>query len=236
MSIKIFSKNNYEKLKRSNDKRLKYFEMSDRDLLGLIVSELDVRGASRAYIEVIRTDLINALVAEEHSKNGLKKNLLQIIGGDVDKSIEEIMNVALLRSNKQNWLMELGDAFFTYIFVLALSVTALGSGNYNFHFGPAILAILSLSFIFVLMITRNSGRNAKDEESRRKNAGAYKLAIILVTGGASFIADSFLHLSMPWITNSWIPILLAVLFWLSCYSWDSKINDDTLTDIQNNYA
>ncbi|XVG96299.1 hypothetical protein ACGCUP_03480 [Eubacteriales bacterium KG125] len=222
-------------MKRSNDKRLKYFDMSDRDLLGLIVSELDVRGASRAYIEVIRTDLINALVAEEHSTKGRKRNLLQVIGGDVEKCVEKIMSVALLRGKGQNWLMEVGDAFFTYIFILAISITSMGIGNYYFYLGPGILTILSLSFLFVLIITRNSGRNAKDEDSRRKDAGGYKLAIILLTGLASFFANHFFHLPMPWAINGWIPILLAILCWLSCYSWDSKINDDILTHIQNNY-
>ena len=48
----IFSKNDYQKLKRANDKRLKYFEMEDRDLMKDLITELDIRGASRAYIEV----------------------------------------------------------------------------------------------------------------------------------------------------------------------------------------
>ena len=45
----IFSKNDYQKLKRANDKRLKYFEMEDRDLMKDLITELDI-GAPQGLI------------------------------------------------------------------------------------------------------------------------------------------------------------------------------------------
>ena len=144
----IFSKNDYQKLKRANDKRLKYFEMEDRDLMKELITELDIRGASRAYIEVVRTDLINAMIHEEKSHKSVKKDLKGILGGDVEAAIDEIMEAAPQRTDKQNLIMAIGDAFFSYIFVLGIAAAISGSG-YRFVFGPALFAIIILSFVIL---------------------------------------------------------------------------------------
>lgn len=231
----IFSRNDYEKLKRTNDKRLKYFDMKDRNLMKDLLVELDVRGAARAYIEVVRTDLINAMIAEEKSRRSVKRDLLGILGGDFDRAVEDIMEAAPQRPEKQKTIMALGDAFFTYIFLLAL-VAGVSSRGYNFVFGPGILALLAVSFVALFFITRSSGRNAKTEEGRRRSGGPYKLAVLVVTSLAAAAAHMILHLPEPWHVNGWVPVLLAILCWLSCYNWDSKINDDTLTQIQRDYT
>lgn len=231
----IFSKNDYQKLKRANDKRLKYFEMEDRDLMKDLITELDIRGASRAYIEVVRTDLINAMIHEESSHKSVKKNLKGILGGNVEEAIDEIMEAAPQRTDKQNLIMAIGDAFFTYIFVLGIAAAISGSG-YRFVFGPPLLAIILLSFVALFFITRNTGRNAKNEEGRRRSGGQYKLIIVAITSVSAALSHMVLNLPEPWYINSWIPVLISGMCWLSLYDWDSKINDDKLTDIQKNYT
>lgn len=231
----IFSKNDYQKLKRANDKRLKYFEMEDRDLMKDIITELDIRGASRAYIEVVRTDLINAMIHEEKSHKSVKKDLNGILGGDVEAAIDEIMEAAPQRTDKQNLIMAIGDAFFSYIFVLGITAAISGSG-YRFVFGPALLAIVILSFVILFLITRNTGRNAKNEEGRRRSGGQYKLIVAAVTSASAALSHMVLKLPEPWYINSWIPIIISLMCWLSLYDWDSKINDDKLTEIQQNYT
>ncbi len=231
----IFSRNDYEKLKRTNDKRLRYFDIKDRNLMKDLLAELDTRGAARAYIEVVRTDLINALIAEDKSRRSVKRDLLGILGGDFDQAVEDIMEAAPQRPENQKTIMALGDTFFTYIFVLAL-VAGVSSRGYNFVLGPAVLALLAVSFTALFLVTRSAGRNAKTEEGRRRSGGPYKLAILVITSLAAAAAHMVLHLPEPWQINGWIPVLLAILCWLSCYNWDSKINDDTLTQIQRDYA
>lgn len=231
----IFSRNDYQKLKRANDKRLKYFEMEDRELMKNLITELDIRGASRAYIEVVRTDLINAMIQEEHSHKSVKRNLKGILGGDVDVAIDEIMDAAPQREDKQNLIMAIGDAFFSYIFVLGIAAAISGSG-YRFEFGPALLAIIILSFFALFFITRNTGRNAKNEEGRRRSGGQYKLLVIAITSGSAALSHFVLNLPEPWYINSWLPVLISGMCWLSLYDWDSKMNDDKMTDIQKNYT
>ena len=231
----IFSKNDYQKLKRANDKRLKYFEMEDRDLMKNLITELDIRGASRAYIEVVRTDLINAMIHEEKSHKSVKKDLKGILGGDVEAAIDEIMEAAPQRTDKQNLIMAIGDAFFSYIFVLGIAAAISGSG-YRFVFGPALLAIVILSFVVLFLITRNTGRNAKSEEGRRRSGGQYKLIVAAITSASAALSHMVLKLPEPWYVNSWIPIIISLMCWLSLYDWDSKINDDKLTEIQKNYT
>ena len=216
----IFSKNDYQKLKRANDKRLKYFEMEDRDLMKDLITELDIRGASRAYIEVVRTDLINAMIHEENSHKSAKKDL---------------KGAAPQRTDKQNLIMAIGDAFFSYIFVLGIAAAISGSG-YRFVFGPALLAIVILSFVILFLITRNTGRNAKSEEGRRRSGGQYKLIVAAITSASAALSHMVLKLPEPWYINSWIPIIISLMCWLSLYDWDSKINDDKLTEIQQNYT
>lgn len=231
----IFSKNDYQKLKRANDKRLKYFEMEDRDLMKDLITELDIRGASRAYIEVVRTDLINAMIHEEHSHKSVKRDLKGILGGNVEEAIDEIMEAAPQRTDKQNLIMAIGDAFFTYIFVLGITAGISGS-RYRFVFGPPLLAIILLSFFALFFITRNTGRNAKNEEARRHSGGQYKFIVVAVTSASAALSHMVLNLPEPWYINSWIPVLISGMCWLSLYDWDSKINDDKLTDIQKNYT
>lgn len=226
--LNLFGNDKFEQLQRKNRKDMKSAKDEDKPIIEEVERQLRARGVNKAYIEVIKQDMIDTSIKSKVSKT----TLIKAIGGSVEDFVAEVITEAPLQSKLSKIFGMLEDASYIFMVYIAIVVLLINKPP-EYSFGYPNIALMLAALIALILCNAFIGKNAIFGNYKEKNDGILRLIIATVFLVASFFLEK--NYEGDFSVTALMPVAASIMAWLIFFSAGNIINNRDLKEINENY-
>lgn len=226
--LNLFGNDKFEQLQRKNRQQFKNIRKEDGVVIERIERELKYNQVSKAYIEVIKEDMIRMAVSAKRRNSSFVGALEGGEKGFVEEVLKEAPKVTKIA---KVWGI-LEDALYIFM-VYAAVVVFLFNKPPNYDFGYVNIAVMAAALLALILTNIFLGKNSFFPQFKDVNDGIIRLVVM----GVFLVISYFVETEMKAVfhVTSLIPLAIVILAWLLALSAGNICSNRDLKFIEKNY-